>query len=144
VSDAASDAVDRSGSSGRSIRHPGQLLACGWCGNPITVAAVGRTPTWCSASCRHRAWETRRAAASGRVAVAVVDRLVQVDRTVTVIERVEVASSPKGGGWVDALRELARQLDAGTVYDRDLPAVADSVDGVITALRRRPGLRGRR
>jgi hypothetical protein len=78
------------------------------------------------------------------VAVAVVDRLVQVDRTVTVIERVEVASSPKGGGWVDALRELARQLDAGTVYDRDLPAVADSVDGVITALRRRPGLRGRR
>jgi hypothetical protein len=118
------------------------VLACGWCGNPITVAAVGRTPTWCSATCRHRAWETSRAAASGRVAVEVVDRLVQVDRTVTVIE--QVASSPKGAGWVEALRELARQLDSGTVYDRDLRAVADSVDVVITALRRRPGLRGRR
>jgi hypothetical protein len=74
--------------------------------------------------------------------VHVVDRLVQVDRTVTVIE--PVLELPKGGGWVDALRELARQLDAGTVYDRDLRAVADSLDVVITALRRRPGLRGRR
>jgi hypothetical protein len=52
--------------------------------------------------------------------VQVVDRLVHVDRAVTMINRVEVESPPKGAGAVDALRELARQLDAGTVYDRDL------------------------
>jgi hypothetical protein len=48
-------------------------VTCGWCGAGVTVAARGSVPKWCSATCRHRAWEQRRAAASGLVAVEVVD-----------------------------------------------------------------------
>ena len=64
----------------RSPRRPGQTLACGWCGSTILLPARGRIPKWCSSSCRHRAWELTRAAASGRAAVQVVDRAVEVDR----------------------------------------------------------------
>ena len=122
-------------------RRPGQALACGWCGGQIVLAATGRIPKWCSDSCRHRAWETTRAAAAGRLAVEVVDRVVEVDKPVPVVETVEIPTLPKGAGWVAALHELARQLDAGRVYDRDLTALADAFDTVIAALTRRPGLR---
>ena len=125
----------------RRTRRPGQALACGWCGGQIVLAATGRTPKWCSDACRHRAWETTRAATAGRLAVEVVDRIVEVDKPVPVVEKVEVTTLPKGAGWVAALHELARQLDAGRVYDRDLPALAGALDTAIAALTRRPGLR---
>jgi hypothetical protein len=105
----------------RSPRRPGQTLACGWCGSPILLPARGRTPKWCSSSCRHRAWELTRAAASGRAAVQVVDRVVEVDRLVTVVQEVPVATVPQGAAWPAALAPLATALDTGRVYDRDLP-----------------------
>jgi hypothetical protein len=128
----------------KRTRRPEQTLACGWCGSQIVLASTGRTPKWCSDSCRHRAWETSRAAATGAVAVRVVDRIVEVDKPVPVVQHVEVATLPKGAGWVAALHELARQLDAGKVYDRDLPALAGGVEELIAALTRRPGLRRHR
>src|SRR5450759_3710411 len=95
----------------RTARRPGQTLACGWCGSSILVPARGRVPKWCSSSCRHRAWELTRAAASGLTAVQVIDRVVQVDRPVTVNERVEVAVVPQGAEWPAALAQLATALD---------------------------------
>jgi hypothetical protein len=73
------------GTQKRTARRPGQTLACGWCGSPVDIPARGRVPKWCSSSCRHRAWEMARAAESGRAAVQVVDRVVEVDRPVPVI-----------------------------------------------------------
>jgi hypothetical protein len=126
----------------KGLRRAGQqALPCGWCAGPIVLAPTGRTPSWCSATCRHRAWETRRAAAAGRLAVEVVDRVVEVERTVTVVQTVEVSALPKGASWASALLELADQIGAGKVYDRDLPALAASVNAIITALNRRPGMR---
>jgi len=119
----------------RSPRRPGQSLACGWCGSPIVLPARGRIPKWCSSSCRHRAWELTRAAASGRAAVEVVDRVVQVDRP--------VASAPHGPEWPAVLAQLVAQLDTGRVYDRDLPAMAQGLAEVAAALDRRPGSRRR-
>ena len=119
----------------RSPRRPGQSLACGWCGTPILLPARGRIPKWCSSSCRHRAWELTRAAASGHAAVQVVDRVVQVDRPVPV--------APQGSAWPGILAQLATQLDTGRVYDRDLPALAQGLQNVIDALERRPGWRRR-
>ena len=133
-----------SGSAQGARRRAGQLLECGWCGAQIRVARVGRTPKWCSDSCRHRAWEARRAAMSGALAVRVVDRVVEVERAVHVIEQVEVPTLPKGPAWAPALRELARQLDAGRVYDRDLGDLVESLDAVLDAVRRRPGAWSRR
>ena len=125
----------------RSPRRPGQTLACGWCGSPIELPARGRTPKWCSSSCRHRAWELTRAAASGRAAVQVVDRVVEVDRLVTVVQEVPVTTVPKGAEWPAALAQLATALDIGRVYDRDLPALAQALADVADALDRRPGWR---
>ncbi len=143
MSSAASPPPDaqRLGALSAPRRRPGQVLECGWCGGQVTVARVGRTPKWCSDSCRHRAWEARRAA-RGDPAVRVVDRTVEVERVVRVVEQVEVPTLPKGPAWAPALHELARQLDAGRVYDRDLGALADSLTEVLDALRRRPAFRG--
>ncbi len=41
-------------------RVPGRRDAattCAWCGGPITARSRGPMPKWCSATCRHRAWE---------------------------------------------------------------------------------------
>ena len=119
----------------RSPRRPGQSLACGWCGTPILLPARGRIPKWCSSSCRHRAWELTRAAASGHAAIQVVDRVVQVDRP--------VATAPQGPAWPGILAQLATQIDNGRVYDRDLPALAQGLAEVADALNRRPGSRQR-
>ncbi len=124
-------------------RRPGQSLVCGWCGGEITVRATGRTPKWCSDTCRHRAWETTRAANAGRLAVQVVDRLVEVEVPVTVIETVEIPTTPKGAHWISALHELARQLDAGKIYDRDLPALTVALNEALDAYARRPAVRTR-
>jgi hypothetical protein len=112
-------------------------ITCGWCGIEVTVRPVGRLPSWCSTSCRHRAWEHRRAAASGRAAVEIVERIVEIEVPVTVPETVEVVVPPKGAAWVEALHQLARQVDIGMVYDRDLPAVAEQLNRVSAAVRRR-------
>ena len=123
----------------RSPRRPGQTLACGWCGSPILLPARGRIPKWCSSSCRHRAWELTRAAASGRAAIQVVDRVVEVDRLVTVVQEVPVTTVPKGAEWPAALAQLATALDTGRVYDRDLPALAQALADVSDALDRSYG-----
>ena len=121
-------------------RVANQVLACGWCGEPVTVAAVGRTPKWCGGSCRHRAWEARRAAAHGLVAVQVVDRTIEVEVPVIVAQPVAVPTKPRDAGWAPALRDLAQQLDAGRVYDRDLPELVDALNVVLAALGRRPAV----
>jgi hypothetical protein len=86
---------------------------CGWCGGPITARRRGPIPKWCSATCRHRAWEQSRAANSGRTAVEVVERRVET----------RVPLEPTRRDWPRLLGELAGQMDDGRVYDRDLPAL---------------------
>lgn len=126
----------------KPMRVPGQTVTCGWCGTPFPVAATGRIPTWCSQSCRQRAWEQRRAAASGLAAVKVVVHTVEVEKPVEVriTERVEVPVLPTGRSWPGLLTELVDQLDRGRVYDRDLAELASAVSDVLRALERRPAL----
>jgi hypothetical protein len=89
----------------------------------------GSTPKWCSPSCRQRAWEQSRAAASGLAAVRVVER------------RVEVAKSATAGrnDWPRLLGDLSRQLDDGRIYDRDLLALSAALTTVLDAFGRRCG-----
>lgn len=120
------------GAHGAGRRLAGQVLACGWCGQPVTVKARGPVPKWCSASCRQRAWEASRAAALGSAAVRVVDRQVLV-------------VPGDAAGWVQHLGLLARQLGQGpaVVADHDLDGVADALDMVSDALAERVRWRGR-
>lgn len=107
----------------------GRLAAstCGWCGGPITVKATGRLPKWCSRSCRQRAWEQSRAAASGLAAVRVVERRVEVLTPV----------APRRQDWPRLLGDLARQLDDGRIYGRDLLPLSVALNGVLDAFTRR-------
>jgi len=106
-------------------------MACGWCGGPITLRSRGPIPKWCSATCRHRAWEQSRAAASGRAAVQIVERIVVTPAAAP------VAATPRHDAWIDLLGELSRQLDRGVVYDRDLPGLAPALKEALAAFERR-------
>jgi hypothetical protein len=108
--------------------------ACGWCGTSIEPKSRGRIPKWCSASCRQRAWEQARAAASGRSAVQVVERRVEVP----------VPMLPTRRDWPRLLDELAHQIDDGRVYDRDLDGLSAALTAVLDAVGRRPYVRSRR
>ena len=101
--------------------------ACRWCGGSITPRSRGPIPKWCSATCRHRAWEQGRAAASGRSAVEVVERRVEI----------RVPVPPTGRDWARLLGELLLQLDDGRVYDRDLGALSVALGSLLEAFRRR-------
>ena len=99
-------------------------------------------PKWCSATCRHRAWEQRRAAASGLVAVEVVDRPVEVVRTVTKVKRVLVEAprptSPRSTrDWAQQLANLADDLDRGRIYDREVEAMMPAMTALVAAFNRR-------
>jgi hypothetical protein len=110
-----------------------EAITCPWCGKTVRVKARGRTPTWCSDGCRHRAWEQSRAAASGRSAVQVVERPMVVERTT----RFLVPKPPRGAEWAETLRSLTRQVDNGRLYDRDLRPVAQATADLNHALERR-------
>lgn len=92
---------------GSGQRLPGQQLTCRWCGRPVAVKHTGRLPKWCSETCRHRAWEQSRAAASGQAAVKVVDRYIHAVPDTT-------------DGWVEQLTKLAGQIEHQGNLDLDL------------------------
>jgi hypothetical protein len=106
----------------------GAATSCVWCGGVIRPRSRGPIPKWCSATCRHRAWEQTRAAASGRSAVQVVERRVEIPTPM----------APTRRDWGPLLAELARQLVDGRVYDRDLGALATALNTVLDAYSRRP------
>jgi hypothetical protein len=105
---------------------------CGWCCGPITPRSRGPIPKWCSATCRHRAWEQARAAASGLSAVELVERRVEVQAPLV----------PTRRDWPRLLGELTGQLNDGRVYDRDLPGLERALQPVLEAYRRRAHLTG--
>jgi hypothetical protein len=125
----------------RSPRTPGGVVECGWCGQSTPVPARGRVPKWSSSSCRHRAWEQRRAAASGLCAVEVVDRETEILTVKTVIKpepvTVHVEQRPQTAAeFAQVLIDLAHRLDTGRIYDRDLATLDASVTALLDALLR--------
>ena len=126
----------------KSPRAPGLVLECGWCGGPVIVQVRDRMPKWCSATCRTRASERRRAAAEGLAAVEVRDRQIERVRTVKVVQhhtrRVEVVRWPSTtSDWVVALSDLTRKVATGRIYDRDLESLETAMNGLVAAMLRR-------
>lgn len=116
---------------GTRRRTPGQQVACGWCGQPVLVRARGPLPKWCSAACRHRAWEQDRAARSGRAAVEVRDRYV-------------TAVPDDGPAWIDQLSILTGQISAGPrpIADHHLDQLAAALELTQAAIANRTRWRG--
>jgi hypothetical protein len=64
---------------------------------------------------------------------------------VQVVERhIEVffPLAPTRRDWPDLLGELARQLNDGRVYDRDLPGLARQLEAAVNVYRRRARMTG--
>jgi hypothetical protein len=62
-----------------------------------------------------------------------------------VVERrveVQISVAPTRRDWPGLLDELARQLDDGRVYDRDLPGLSRALEPVLQAYRRRARMTG--
>lgn len=97
-------------------RRPGQTVECGWCGRPVEVPARGRVPLWCSSSCRHRAWESRRANRDKQAEVRVVTRTVEVEKVVTRSVEVPVPTEPRSAEERATLLEMfaTRLAQAGS------------------------------
>lgn len=57
-----------------SERSRNDGTTCPRCGTRLTFKATGRWPTWCSQRCRRAAYEERRAAKNGAIAVQIVER----------------------------------------------------------------------
>ncbi|MBT9256271.1 hypothetical protein KMZ32_05930 [Phycicoccus sp. MAQZ13P-2] len=125
----------------KARQRPG-FLTCQWCSEGFPVPARGRIPKWCSDSCRHRAWEQRRAASSGLCAVDVVERVVEVVRTQRVVEQVQIevpaADRPRASAdYAAILFELSLRLDTGRIYERDLASLTSAMTTLIAAFNRR-------
>jgi hypothetical protein len=63
-----------------------------------------------------------------------------------VVERrveVRIPATPTRRDWTCLLDELARQLDDGRIYDRDLPGLAEALSSIVDAYNRRPYVRDR-
>lgn len=107
------------------VRRAGQRIACLWCGSPATVKARGPIPKFCSATCRHRAWEQKRASKAGRAAVVAVDRIVTTYPNDTCT-------------WVAHLDRLAADLQRGQL-DADLMLAPLHFVYAVIEYRQRPG-----
>lgn len=123
-------------------RRPGQKVVCGWCQAQVPVPPRGRLPKWCSSSCRHRAWEQRRAADAGLAAIEVVDRMVEVVRVEKVVEerrvQVPVSRTPRSTReWVDALNRLDWALQSNRMELDDLAEIEPPLARVVAAYRAR-------
>jgi len=116
-------------------------LRCPWCATVFPVKPRGRVPTWCSPACRQRAWEQARAAASGRSAITVVERVVNkpvfAPRLVYVQRPPPDITRRSPQEWADQLQELARLIDSRRVYDRDLNTLAPALSALVAAYTRR-------
>ncbi|GHE08715.1 hypothetical protein GCM10011381_10270 [Klenkia taihuensis] len=88
-------------------------------------------PKWCSASCRQRAWEQRRAASSGLSAVEVVERIVRVPATPP---RPQPRREPRNREWKGLIRELTRQVSGHHVDTPYLIGIAYELRSLIEAL----------
>lgn len=113
---------------GSGHRRPGQTVECGWCGRAVEVPARGRVPSWCSSSCRHRAWEARRADREHSHDVRVVTRTIEVEKSKVRAAQVPVPTEPRTADeWATLLETFATRLAQGRIYRCDLATLGPAV-----------------
>jgi hypothetical protein len=71
--------------------------------------------------------------------VKIVERRVEVP--VQPLTPSTASIRPRHNEWVHVLSELAAQLDAGAVYDRELPNLTAALNQVLEAFGQRPYVR---
>jgi endogenous inhibitor of DNA gyrase (YacG/DUF329 family) len=107
--------------------------ACPRCGGPMPQPrSTGRPATWCSDRCKRAAYEERRAAANGAIAVKIVEKVVQPDANTLNECADRVMASPVACRRVlDHLAELARE---GQLHDPKWNSTVRSLTELIVAV----------
>jgi len=116
---------------------------CPRCSEPLPQRWTGRPTKWCSQRCRRAAYEERRAAASGAVALQFVEVAgAEVDHDLSECAQ-RVAVSPAACRRV--LRALTKSARAGNLqYDAKWQGTLEAVAGLADALvNQRSGARRR-
>lgn len=115
---------------------PERIGSCPRCGGPVRWAGTGRKPRWCSATCRTRAKEARRAARDGERALEVVDGPAKADNAAG---WARMLADPGHEGLLrQVLAEVAREYQR---FGRVVPAEADAVVEAMFALPEGSGAR---
>ena len=82
---------------------------CPRCGQPVSQRGTGRPATWCSQACRRAAYEERRAADRGAIALQVVERVKVTEHDLSECVA-RVTSSPSASRRaLQAMTVLARE-----------------------------------
>lgn len=111
--------------------HDPKGLVCPRCHAPFApIAKRGRRPIWCSQACRRAAYEERRAARNGAIAVRVEiqERVKVVERRIRVVERPAPAQrgAPKKAPIVEAIEAVVASPRACSTVLLSLGAKARS------------------
>ena len=113
---------------------------CPRCGDALPKRGTGRPPKWCSQRCRRAAYEERRAAARGVVAIELVRPVMPVKEHDVSECVARVAGSPTACRRVlHAMAKVARDNDLLT--DPKWQSAIDAFRGLADALYRRPAPR---
>jgi endogenous inhibitor of DNA gyrase (YacG/DUF329 family) len=102
---------------------------CPRCGNPIPARTTGRPARWCSQRCRRAAYDERRAAATGAIAVEVVETVTTTEHELDECVR-RVQASPVGVRKV--LTHLTELLGEDALRD---PKWASTMDSAVIMAR---------
>lgn len=114
---------------GLAGRRAGTTGVCPRCGRPVPARATVRPARWCSQRCRRAAYEERRAAAAGAVAVEVVETVTTTEHGLDECVR-RVQASPVAVRKV--LAHLTKLLAEDGLHD---PKWASTVDSVVVLAR---------
>ncbi|TWP33058.1 hypothetical protein FGL98_22500 [Leekyejoonella antrihumi] len=106
---------------------------CPRCGQIVASTGRGRPPVWCSQACRRAAYEERRAAASGAIAVRIVtEEATPAAPKVSIDEHVAaVIASPTACARV--LAEVAELRANGQLQEPRWARVKTAVDRLFAA-----------
>ncbi len=112
---------------------------CPRCGRPVPPRATGRPATWCSQACRRAAYEERRAAAGGAVAIRIVDRVEVKEHGLSECTQRVIGSPAACRRVLQALAQLARDGVLGTdpKWDSALTAARGLTSAVYPPTQRR-------
>jgi endogenous inhibitor of DNA gyrase (YacG/DUF329 family) len=101
----------------------GIVGVCPRCGDPIPVRTMGRPARWCSQRCRRAAYEERRAAAAGAIAVEVVETVTTTEHGLDECVR-RVQASPVAARKV--LTHLTKVMAEDGLRDSKWASTVDS------------------
>jgi endogenous inhibitor of DNA gyrase (YacG/DUF329 family) len=120
----------------------GSVSQCPRCKSPVPQKGRGRPAIWCSQTCRRAAYEERRTAGRGAVAVEVVERIRVTEHDLSeCVDR--VTGSPTACRRVlKALAQLAR--DGTLARDPKWGSTVAAARGMIEVIDRRQRLQRRR